>query len=70
MYLSSINEDFKGGQLEFLDEIVEPKIGLTISFNNLLNGLFMVFVQQTQIYSIYPVISRYYEGVPLQVVKT
>ena len=34
MYLSSINEDFKGGQLEFLDEIVEPKIGLTISFNN------------------------------------
>ena len=34
IYLSSINEDFLGGELEFLDEVIIPKSGITISFNN------------------------------------
>jgi hypothetical protein len=34
IYLSTIDIDFQGGELEFLDKIIRPRIGLVISFNN------------------------------------
>jgi hypothetical protein len=34
IYLSSINKDFIGGELEFLDKVITPKIGHAIGFNN------------------------------------